>query len=96
MGLNKLCETGFQGQIVAKKSLLRESNNTMELMGVDARQVESCTGLNPSLRCLLPASPPVSPLVTACVVPTMKHGTDFVVDTVGDLFRIQDTTEPAF
>ena len=111
----RLCESGSHGRIATKKPLLKDTNKKKRLAWAKKHKQwtldrwksvlwsdeSKCkmfgSNCSVSVRCRVGER-----MISACVVPTVKHGGGgvmvwgcFAGDTVSDLFRIQGT-QPAW
>jgi hypothetical protein len=107
----RLCESGLHGRIAAKKPLLKDTNKKKRLAW--AKKLEQWTldrwesvlwsdeskfVIFGSNCCVFVTCKVGEQMISACVVPAVKHGGGgvmvwacFAGDTVSDLFRIQGT-----
>jgi hypothetical protein len=105
----RLCESGLHGQIAAKKPLLKDTNKKKILALAKKHEQwtldrwksvlcsdESKCAIFGSNRHVFVGRRVGERMISACVVPTVKHGGVmvwgcFAGSTVSDLFRIQST-----
>ena len=100
-----MCESGIHSWIAAKELLLKDTNNKKRLAWAKKHKQwtldwtdESNFEIFGSNRCVFVRHRVGERMISACVVPTVKHGGEGVMvwvcfsgDTVSDLFRIQGT-----